>query len=161
MIEQQTIFRYLVKTLVFFLLLITFQAQAQRSFLGLDGGFEGTATIVDGTTNATPISTNWSKSTTTATIANETATVRSGDNSIKVTSNSLTACRVFSPSYTISASTSRWYIQYYRLAGNTTNTVQNQSGNYYLLFLQSLCLHPAAILLYYIRISDFPILQCC
>ncbi|SFB93460.1 GEVED domain-containing protein [Kaistella jeonii] len=101
-----------------------------NSYLGLNGGFEGAATIVNGTTNSTPVATNWTKSTTTATIANETGTVRSGNNSMKVTSTSGTLCRVFSPTMTISASTTAWQVQYYRRAISTTNTIQNQSGNY-------------------------------
>jgi sugar lactone lactonase YvrE len=103
---------------------------AQNSFLGLNGGFEGTAAIVNGSTNASPVATNWTKSTATATIANETTTVRSGANAMKITSTSGTLCRVFSPLVGISTSNNFWQVQYYRRVANTTNTVQNQVGNY-------------------------------
>lgn len=101
-----------------------------NSYLGLNGGFEGAAIIVNGTTNSAPVATNWTKSTATATIASETGTVRSGSKSMKVTSTSSTLCRVFSPSMTVSASTTAWTVQYYRRSTSTTNSVQNQTGNY-------------------------------
>jgi hypothetical protein len=101
-----------------------------NSYLGLNGGFEGAATVVNGTTNSTPVATNWTKSTTTATIASETGTVRSGAKSMKVSSTSTTLCRVFSPSMTISSSTTAWQVQYYRRSASTTATVENQTGNY-------------------------------
>jgi hypothetical protein len=107
------------------------QVSAQtNSYLGLNGGFEGAATIVNATTNSAPVATNWTKSTTTATIASETTTVRSGAKSMKVSSTSTTLCRVFSPSMTISASTTAWQVQYYRRSASTTATVENQTGNY-------------------------------
>ncbi|MGV3697207.1 T9SS sorting signal type C domain-containing protein [Flavobacterium sp.] len=101
-----------------------------NSYLGLNGGFEGAATIVNGTTNSSPVATNWTKSTTTAAIASETSVVRSGSKSMKVSSTSTTLCRVFSPSMTISSSTTAWQVQYYRRSPSNTATVQNQTGNY-------------------------------
>ncbi|WP_300566684.1 YDG domain-containing protein [Flavobacterium sp.] len=112
-------------------LLLSFVGLAQtNSYLGLDGGFEGTATIINGTTNAAPVITNWTKANTNATIASETGTVRSGSNSMRVNSVTASTCRVFSPSVTVPASTTRWVIQYYRRATSITNGVQNQLGNY-------------------------------
>ena len=101
------------------------------SYLGLDGGFEGSATIDNTATGGViPVASKWSKANANATIANETATVRSGSNSLKVTSNSASTCRIWSPLLTISASTTKWVIQYYRRSASTTNTVQNQTGYY-------------------------------
>lgn len=101
-----------------------------NSYLGLNGGFEGAAAIVNSSTNSAPVVMNWTKSTSTATIANETGTIRSGNNSLKVTSASGTVCRVFSLLIMISASTTKWQVQYYRRSTSTSNTIQNQSGYY-------------------------------
>ena len=131
-----SIFQFAAKMVAPLLLLIGLMFFSGKSFgqtssyLGLDGGFEGSATIVNGSTNAAPVATNWTKSTATATIANETSTIRSGNNSLKVTSTSATLCRIFSPSITIAASTTKWQVQYYRRAISITNGVQNQAGNY-------------------------------
>ena len=111
-------------------MLISVPCQAQRSFLGLDGGFEGAATIVNGTTNATPVATNWTKSTTNASIFNSTSTVRSGNNSMRISPTSSSICRVFSPLVTIASSSTAWQVQYYRRTNDPFFTVENQSGNY-------------------------------
>ncbi|PWA05160.1 hypothetical protein DB895_07575 [Flavobacterium psychrotolerans] len=101
-----------------------------NSYLGLNGGFEGTATIDNTTTGGTAVANKWGKANTNATIAGETTTVRSGANSLKVTSSTSSTCRVFSPLMTISASTTAWQVQYYRRATSTTATIQNQTGSY-------------------------------
>ncbi|MDD2799697.1 MAG: lamin tail domain-containing protein [Bacteroidales bacterium] len=114
------------------LLLASTSAWAQtNSYLGLDGGFEGTATIDNTATGALlPVASKWSKANTNITIANETSTVRSGSNSLKVTSSSATTSRIWSPLVTMSASTTKWVVQYYRRATSLTATIQNQSYNY-------------------------------
>jgi hypothetical protein len=124
--------KYYLVGLVFALMTFVSPVLAQnRSFLGLDGGFEGTATIINGSTNAAPVATNWTKSTTEAIIDNETTTVRSGTNSLRVRAPfSNGTCRVFSPSVTISTSTTRWQIQYYRRSVDIDNNAENQTGNY-------------------------------
>ena len=113
-----------------FLLSIGMKGLGQtNSYLGLDGGFEGSATIDNTNTGSAGVSGKWTKSTATATIANETATVRSGANSLKVSSTSATLCRVFSPSFTVTASTTKWVVQCYRRSTSTANTVQFQLSN--------------------------------
>lgn len=103
---------------------------AQASYLGLDGGFEGSATIDNVTTGAAPVASKWTKSNANITITAETGTVRSGSNSIKVNASSASTGRMFSPQFTISASTSKWVIQCYKRATSTTATVQFQLGNF-------------------------------
>ena len=100
------------------------------SFLGLDGGFEGSATIDNVNTGSSPVASKWTKSNANITIANETTTVRSGANSIKVSSSTSLTARLFSPSFTISASTTKWVVQFYRRATSTANTVQMEIGNF-------------------------------
>jgi len=102
-----------------------------NSFLGLDGGFEGTATVDNTATgDILPRAAKWVKANTYITIALETSTVRSGNNSLKVSSSSSSTSRVWSPLVTFSESTSKWVVQYYRRASSTTATVQNQTYNY-------------------------------
>ncbi len=101
-----------------------------NSYLGLNGGFEGAATIVNGSTNATPVATNWTKSSTNTSIFNSTSTVRSGANSMRISPTSSSICRVFSPLVTIASSSTAWQVQYYRRTNDPFFTVENQSGNY-------------------------------
>lgn len=101
---------------------------SQVSYLGLDGGFEGTATIDNASTYTVPQTGKWAKANTNLTIANETSTVRSGNNSMKVSSATASTCRVWSPEFAITSSTTKWVVQYYRRATSTTATVQNQTG---------------------------------
>lgn len=99
----------------------------QVSYLGLDGGFEGSATI-DNTAIATgPVASKWSKANATQTIALETGTVRSGTNSLKA-SNGATGRRVWSPNQTVSSTTSQVTVQFYILVANTTNSQEQQPG---------------------------------
>jgi len=111
-------------------MLMAVPCQAQSSFLGLDGGFEGAATIVNGSTNATPVATNWTKSSTNTSISNSTSTVRSGNNAMRISPTSSSSCKVFSPLVTIPSSSTAWQVQYYRRTNNPFFTVENQSGNY-------------------------------
>lgn len=69
---------------------------SQVSYLGLDGGLEGSATI-DNTVQAAPGAGAWRKNNASQTIANETGTVRSGVNSLRVNNNTTTGRRVWSP----------------------------------------------------------------
>jgi uncharacterized repeat protein (TIGR02543 family) len=99
----------------------------QVSYLGLDGGFEGSATI-DNTTIATgPVASKWSKANASQTIALETGTVRSGTNSLKA-SNGATGRRVWSPNQTVSSTTSQVTVQFYIRVANTTNSQEQQPG---------------------------------
>lgn len=102
------------------------------SYLGLDGGLEGSATVDNvATGDLLPRASKWVKANTNATIANETTTVRSGNNSLKVTSSTTSTCRVWSPLVSgFPASTSKWVVQYYRRSASTTATVTNQHYNY-------------------------------
>ncbi len=115
---------------IVFSLLASNKIFAQASYLGLDGGFEGSATIDNVTTGAAPVASKWTKSNANITITAETGTVRSGSNSIKVNASSASTGRMFSPQFSISASTTKWVIQCYRRATSTTATVQFQMGNF-------------------------------
>lgn len=117
-----------VKFLLGCLLCFGGNVMGQASYLGLDGGFEGTATIDNAATFASAQTGKWTKANTNLTIANDNTTVRSGANSLKVSSSTTSTSRVFSPLFSISASTSRWVLQYYRRSASTTATVSNQSG---------------------------------
>jgi hypothetical protein len=100
----------------------------QTSFLGLDGGLEGSATIDNlGTTG--PATGKWTKTNASVTLVNEVSTVRSGSNSLKISQTSTTLYRVYTPQFTISASASKWYVQFYRRSTSTTNSIQQQPGN--------------------------------
>jgi hypothetical protein len=100
------------------------------SYLGLDGGFEGSATIDNTSSLSGPAAGKWAKSNANVTIAIDATTVRSGSNSLKLSSATASTGRVYSPSFTITASTTRWVVQCYRRATSTTATVQFQLGNY-------------------------------
>lgn len=122
--------RKLYTLVILFSLFASNKIFAQASYLGLDGGFEGTATIDNAGNFAAPQTGKWSKANNNITIAGETGTVRSGGNSIKVSSSTSSTARMFSPQFTISASTTKWVIQCYRRATSTTATVQFQLGNF-------------------------------
>jgi hypothetical protein len=102
-----------------------------NSYLGLDGGLEGLS-VVDNvaTGDVLPRVNKWVKANAALTIAKETAVVRSGKNSLKVTSLSSTAYRVWSPLVTIPESTTKWVIQYYRRSASTSDGIQNLASNY-------------------------------
>lgn len=110
----------------FVLMLNTVNSYGQVSYLGLDGGLEGSATIDNvGTTG--PAAGKWTKANATQTIANETTTVRSGVNSLRV-NNSSTGRRVWSPNFTVSSTTSNVTVQYYKRVSNITNSQEDQPG---------------------------------
>ncbi len=100
-----------------------------QSYLGLDGGFEGTATI-DNSEAATAAATGkWTKNNAVTTIAEEISVVRSGGYSLKITNSSTTGKRVWSPLFTQSSTTSSTTIQFYRRsANNSTNFQQSMLG---------------------------------
>ncbi len=114
------------------LLLILFMpviVLGQTSFLGLDGGFEGAATIDNAGSSAGPTASKWTRAGTVSTIAAEIATVRSGSKSMKISSTSTTLARIWSPTYTIASSSAKWFVQYYRRSASITNTQTQQFGN--------------------------------
>jgi hypothetical protein len=118
--------------LPFLFLTVAIGAFSQNnSYLGLDGGLEGLS-VVDNvaTGDVLPRVNKWVKANAALTIAKETAVVRSGNNSIKVTSLSSTAYRVWSPLITIPESTTKWVIQYYRRSASTSDGIQNLASNY-------------------------------
>ena len=77
---------------ILLLLLLTEVSNAQ-SFLGLDGGFEGTATIDNTGSSSGAQSGKWTRAGTVSSIVNETGTVRSGNNSMKISSTKITSAR--------------------------------------------------------------------
>jgi len=115
---------YLLFTLMF-LGTVAGKLSAQ-SYLGLDGGLEGTATVDNSTTFAGAQVGKWVKNNATTTIALENATVRSGTNALRVLNTSGTGRRIWAPIMPVTT-TSRVVIQYYRRVANTTNQ-ESQEG---------------------------------
>jgi len=118
--------------LSFLFLTVAISASGQsNSYLGVDGGLEGLS-VVDNvaTGDALPRVNKWIKANAALTIAKETAIVRSGNNSLKITSLSSTAYRVWSPLVTIPESSTRWVAQYYRRAASTSDGLQSISNIY-------------------------------
>jgi Bacterial Ig domain len=99
------------------------------SFLALDGGFEGAATIDNTGGSAGAQAGKWTRASTVSTIANETTVVRSGANSMKISSASGTGAKIYSPLFTIPSSSSKWYVQFYRRSASTVNTQTQGAGN--------------------------------
>lgn len=97
-----------------------------QSYLGLNGGFEGTATIDNTNVYTVGQSGKWTKANSSQTIANETSVIRSGANSLRVNNSTTTGRRVFTPIFTTTTG-QRLVIQFYRRSGNTTNTQQSQN----------------------------------
>ena len=124
---MRNIFKPLLFLAAFF---VSAQVWGQVSYLGLDGGLEGSATIDNATAQTAPAAGVWRKANATQTIANETGTVRSGANSLRVNNTSGTGRRVWSPLVTVSSTTSAITIQYYRYVANTTNSQNNQEGTF-------------------------------
>lgn len=122
--RKTTFFKTLI--LAFAILVGSVSAWGQtRSFLGLDGGLEGTATVDNSAAYTSAQSGKWAHSTANVSIASESSIVRSGSKSIKVTSTSTTLGRLYSPSLTMTASTTKWVFQYYRYS--TSTNIVNQS----------------------------------
>lgn len=117
--------RLLATTVVLFL---SISLSAQVGYLGLDGGFEGSATIDNTNTFAAPQAGQWSKANATQTIANETTVVRSGTNSLRVNNSSTTGRRVWSPNISLSSTTTQVTIQFYKRVANITNSQEEQRG---------------------------------
>ncbi|HLF51648.1 choice-of-anchor D domain-containing protein [Flavobacterium sp.] len=114
--------------LLLLMLLFSVVSWGQVSYLGLDGGLEGAATIDNTTINTLPQANMWTKANATQTIANEVTTVRSGINSLRINNTSTTARRVWSPNISVASTTSQVTVQYYRRVANITNSQENQSG---------------------------------
>lgn len=105
-----------------------FTHSTAQSYLGTDGGFEGSATIDNTNTYSAAQSGKWAKANTNQTIANETGTVRSGTNSIRLNNSSTTGARLWSPNIAVSSVTTSVTLQYYRYVANTSNANENQEG---------------------------------
>jgi hypothetical protein len=111
------------------LLLMTTQVSWGQSYLGLDGGFEGAATIDNSAVATVAATGKWTKNNASTTIADETSLVRSGGHSLKITNSTTSGRRVWSPLFTQSSTTSNTTIQFYRRsANNTTNFQQSMLG---------------------------------
>ena len=114
--------------LLFFALSLSYWGWGQ-SYLGLDGGLEGNATIDNAGTTG-PSAGKWTKNNAAQTIAIETTTKRSGSSSLRVNNTTTTGRRVWSPLITVSSQTTSVTIQYYRYVANSTNSQSNQEGTY-------------------------------
>jgi hypothetical protein len=121
---MRNIFKPLLFLAAFF---VSAQVWGQVSYLGLDGGLEGSATIDNATAQTAPAAGVWRKANATQTIANETGTIRSGANSLRV-SNSTTGRRVWSPNFTVGSTTSNVTVQFYKYVANITNAQEVQPG---------------------------------
>jgi hypothetical protein len=112
----------------FFVLIVFGRVGWGQSYLGLDGGFEGSATIDNTNTQTTAQANKWSKYSANQSIADETVTVRSGAHSLKVNNTTTTGRRVFSPLISVSSQTTNVTIQYYRRVADAANSQSNQEG---------------------------------
>jgi len=99
-----------------------------QSFLGLDGGLEGTATVDNSTNFAGAQVGKWVKNSATTTIALENTTVRSGTNALRVVNTSGTARRIWAPVMPVTT-TSAVVIQYYRRVASVTNQEAQEGIN--------------------------------
>ena len=110
-----------------------------QNYLGLDGGFEGSATIDNTNVQTAAQANKWTKNNATTTLTNETSTVRSGSNALKVRNTSTTGRRIWAPLMAVSTS-SQVVIQYYRRVasisaqecqeGINRNGTESLSGSY-------------------------------
>jgi len=119
-------FKKFVAFCCFLMILLSSSVGFSQSYLGLDGGFEGSATIDNTTTYTVGQSGKWAKSNATQTLASETSVVRSGVNAMRINNSSTTGRRIYTPTFTTTTG-QRLVIQYYRRAASTTNTQQAQS----------------------------------
>lgn len=92
-----------------------------QSYLGLDGGFEGSAVIDNENTYAAGQSAMWTKANANQTIARESSIARSGSNSLKIINTSTTGRRCFTPTFSPTAG-QRLVMQYYRRVSGLTDT---------------------------------------
>src|SRR5659263_747470 len=95
-----------------------------QSYLGLDGGFEGSATIDNTNLYTTGQANKWSKANASQTLTSENSVVRSGNKSLKINNSSATGRRCYTPTFS-PATGQRLVIQYYRRVTNLTNTQQS------------------------------------
>jgi len=98
-----------------------------QSYLGLNGGFEGTATI-DNTVQTSAQAGKWTKNNASQTIADETSVVRSGGHSLSATNSTTTGRRIWSPLMSVSSTTSSVTLQFYRRTATITNNQQSMPG---------------------------------
>jgi hypothetical protein len=91
-----------------------------QSYLGVDGGFEGSATVDNSSVFTIGQTNKWTKSNVSQTIGIETATVRSGTNSLRVNNTTTTGRRIFSPTF-ITTTGQRLVLQFYKRSSATTS----------------------------------------
>jgi predicted RNA-binding protein with TRAM domain len=113
--------------LVMMLGLFSENGWGQTSYLGLNGGFEGAATIDNTNTYAAPQTDKWSKANATQTLTSETTTIRSGAKSLKA-NNGTTGRRIWSPNISVASTTSQVTVQFYIRVASTTNSQEVQPG---------------------------------
>jgi len=99
-----------------------------QSYLGIEGGLEGSSTVDNATINTSAQLNTWTKNYATTTIALETTTVRSGSNSLRIQNSSGTGRRVWAPLMAVSTS-SRVVVQYFRRVENITAQESQQGIN--------------------------------
>ena len=123
-----TLFK-LIKSLPFFLATLFVLRPAMsfgQNYLGLNGGFEGTATISN-TVSSSAQPGAWAISNANQSLTDETTIVRSGNHSLKATNSTTTGRRIWSPLITTNPTTSNVTIQFYRYTG-TTDTQMSRPG---------------------------------
>jgi len=119
----------MIKGLALMVLVVMGGSVMGQSYLGLDGGLEGLATIDNSTSVSTAALGKWTKNNASTTLADETSVVRSGGHSLKITCSITSGRRVWSPLFTQSSTTSSTTIQFYkRSANNTTNYQESMLG---------------------------------
>jgi hypothetical protein len=95
-----------------------------QSYLGLDGGLEGSASIDNTNTYSAGQASMWSKTNSSQSISKENTLVRSGGYSLKLNNSTTTGRRCYTPTFS-PTSGQRLVMQYYRRVANTTNTQQS------------------------------------
>ncbi|MDR3651446.1 MAG: DUF6383 domain-containing protein [Paludibacter sp.] len=93
----------------------------QTSFLGVDGGFEGTATI-DNSVEASAQLGKWTKSSASITLSDETSIVRTGAHSLNINNSATGGKRIWTPLITNPSTTSSITLQMWTLETDGSNT---------------------------------------
>ncbi|MEI8054259.1 MAG: hypothetical protein WCH52_11025, partial [Bacteroidota bacterium] len=126
---RRNFFKFFMATIALF---IGGQSWGQ-SVSGLSGGLESVDSVSKLFSAVAPTADNgkWTTAGTSSiqsAIAKDSTTVRSGNYSLKISGTSTSLARIWTPFYTISSTTSKFFIQYYRRSASATNSQTQQLG---------------------------------
>jgi hypothetical protein len=99
-----------------------------QSYLGTDGGFEGTVYIETSTAYTSAQSGKWTHYGTAVFLSDEQIHVRSGSHALLINNTSSTGRRVWSPLISVASTTANVTVQFYRLVTDITNAQLTQPG---------------------------------